>query len=398
MPINATSKIRFALLIATFTMTVRGHNLAIAVTPNAIRSGIPGCASNYSVDVTMTIGARWEMCWERDAKKGMALKQITFTPKNGTRTLILESASLAQIFISYDDNGTKQHVVTDKGLALSALNATECPNGTRRQDANGNAVVCQIVRPRGYAWRGTKHFDNHVQGQSLVLYATSHVGSDTFVHQWRFDDDGSIYPQLGVTGKLSATQTSNATTGWALGASNTRFQTNRFISAYWRLNFDIGTSANNVFEEFNYSGVSLTRTQTLTPFFIESETTISPSTMRFWRVKNSALNNANGHNISYQIVPNHTAMHRSSESFTRSDVYVTNNRSCEQFVSRNPTTPICGETIVDFLNAESLSDVVVWLGTTTHHVARDEDEPHIRTRWQGFSLLPRDLVASSPLQ
>ncbi|NJM39999.1 MAG: hypothetical protein HC853_04105 [Anaerolineae bacterium] len=237
-----------------------------------------------------------------------------------------------------------------------------------------------------------------MQGQSLVVYTISHAGNDSYIQQWVFNDDGSIQPMLGVTGRLDANQISNSSTGRPLGVGNARYATSRFHTAYWRLNFDLGGSFNDLVEQFDYSGTGNIRTQTVSPLFNESSRTVSPVSQRFWRVKDTLMTNANGRNISYQIVLQQAAVHRGSEAFTRSDVIVTTNKVCEQFVSRNPNSGGCGADVTEFANGETVSDVVVWVGNTWHQVTRDEDEPYVPVHWQGMSLLPRDLMATSPLQ
>ena len=355
---------------------------------------IIGCAVNDSIDVTMAIGTRWEMCWDHDPHKGLVLNQITFTSKGGSRTLILASAALAQIYVSYDDNSTKSHYETDNGLTLQVLTPADCPGGTLRQDSGGSSVMCQMLGARGYAWRGT----DQVQGQSLTVFSVSNIGLDTYIHQWVFNDDGTITPMLGVSGQLNVNQVSSAATGWPLGAGNTRYETNRFHSAYWRLNFAIGGNVNNQVEQFDYTASGNTRIQTVSAITTEAARTIATDSQRFWRVKSTQLTNSNGHAISYQINLKNASVHRGSEGFTQFDLYVTNNRSCEQFASHNPTTAGCGADLPSFVNGEVVSDVVIWVGTTWHQVPRDEDERYIPVHWQSLTLTPRDLMPASPLQ
>jgi primary-amine oxidase len=372
--------------------------LTLNVVPSATHAtttnAIPNCPAHYSIDVTMAIGTRWEMCWGHDAQRGLVLNEISFTPKNGNRMLILGSAALAQIYVAYDDASQTKHYLSDTGLSLATLTTSDCPNGLLRQDSNGNNVLCQIVRARGYAWRGS----GHVSGQSLVIFAVSHVDNDSYIHQWVFNDDGTIMPMLGVSGRLNQNRISNANTGWPLGNGNTRYATSRFHTAYWRLNFDIGGSANDVVEQFDYSGTGTVRTQIISNIWQESARVVSPLGQRFWRVKDAQLTNANGHNLSYQIVPQQAAVHRGSEGFTRNDVYVTTHKSCEQFASRNPTYTGCDADVIAFTNGELVTDVVVWVGTTWHQVARDEDEPFVPVHWQSITLMPRDFMFTSPLQ
>ena len=360
------------------------------------------CAQNNPVDVPLTNtntnpgpgGARWELCWENNAKKGLVLSQITLTPKPGApRTLILEQASLAQVLVAYDNNSGNQHQVSDTGLPLTPLSAADCPGGTLL-----GGVVCQMVVPRGYAWRGS----GQLQGKSLIIFGVSAAaGGGTYIHQWVFSDDGGIHAMLGVSGQLDPSRDSTATTGWPISAP-TRYATNRFHTAYWRLDFALGGQNNDLFQQLDYTADSsgYMINQTITNITSESQFNISPGAQRFWVVKDTAIStpNGTGQNISFQIVPQHTSLHRGSDAFTSSDVYVTQSNACEQFASHNTIATGCGaDQLTQFVSGETLSDLVVWVGTTWHQVPRAEDESAIQTHWQGFFLAPRDLTATSPL-
>jgi primary-amine oxidase len=361
------------------------------------------CAQNNPVNVPLTNtntnpgpgGARWELCWENDAKKGLVLSQITLTPKPGApRTLILEQASLAQVLVAYDNNSGNQHHVSDTGLPLTPLSAADCPGGTLLD----GSLVCQMVVPRGYAWRGS----GQLQGKSLIIFGVSAaVGGGTYIHQWVFSDDGSIHAMLGVSGRLDPSRDSTATTGWPISAP-TRYATNRFHTAYWRLDFALGGQSNDLFQQLDYtadnSGYMIN--QTITSITSENQFNISPGAQRLWVVKDTAIStpNGSGQNISFQIVPQHTSLHRGSDAFTNSDIYVTQSNACEQFASHNTAATGCGaDQLTQFVSGETLSDLVVWVGTTWHQVPRAEDESDIQTHWQGFFLAPRDLTATSPL-
>jgi primary-amine oxidase len=332
------------------------------------------CPSGQPLLITMTIGTRWGLCWEHDSVRGLMLSQISFAPSNGAMTLILGSAALGQVIVTDDAARTQRHLLAEGGLPLRTLAANDCPQGTLLRDATGAALICQSLLPRGYAWRGA----DQVQGQSVVLSAISQVGDETWTHRWVFDDDGAIRPMLGVN--------KNA---------------NRAINAYWRLNFDIGGSADDVAEQFDYVTAGMTRTQTLTTFTREISSTYSPEAQRFWRVKDAKLKNGNGQAISYQIAPQLSALVREDEPVTQSDLYVTHNKPCEQFVTHNPTTNGCGARVTDFVNDETLdepaSDVVLWVGTSWHQMWGAVDDAFTRTRWHGLTLLPRDFLDASPV-
>ncbi|WP_174626457.1 hypothetical protein [Candidatus Methylobacter favarea] len=353
------------------------------------------CAPN-SIDVSMTNGARWELCWVADPKKGLVLNQITLTPTSGgPRTLILEQASLAQVLVAYDNGMSNQYHVSDAGLPLTPLSTTDCPGGTLLADGSGNPLLCRMKVPRGYAWRGT----GQIQGESLIIFGVSAAGGDTYIQQWIFDDAGTIHPMLGVSGQLDPSRDSTADTGWPISAP-VRYATNRFHTAYWRLDFSLGGPTNDLFQQLNYTAdnTGYVINQTITDITSEGKFTISPEAKRFWVVKDKVISNAsNGQKISFQIVPEHTSVHRGSDAFTGFDIYVTQNKACEQFASYNPTGGGCGADLTQFITpAEALSDPVIWVGTTWHQVPRAEDESDVQTHWQGVILAPRDLTATSP--
>ena len=362
------------------------------------------CAQNNPVDVPLTNtntnpgpgGARWELCWANDAqRKGLVLSQVTLTPKPGaSRTLILQEASLAQVLVAYDNNSGNQHLISDAGLPLTPLTAADCPGGTLL----AGSLVCQMVVPRGYAWRGS----GQLQGKSLIIFGVSAAaGGGTYIHQWVFSDDGSIHAMLGVSGQLDPSRDSTATTSWPISAP-TRYATNRFHTAYWRLDFALGGQGNDLFQQLDYAADSsgYMVNQTITNIASEGQFNIAPGAQRFWVVKDTAIStpNGTGQNISFQIVPQHTSLHRGSDAFTSGDVYVTQSNVCEQFASHNTAAAGCGaDQLTQFVNGDALSDLMVWVGTTWHQVPRAEDESAIQTHWQGFFLAPRDLTATSPL-
>ena len=77
---------------------------------------------------------------------------------------------------------------------------------------------------------------------------------------------------------------------------------------------------------------------------------------------------------------------------------MTRNKVCERVASHNPATNGCANNVAAFANAENLTnrDLVVWYGSSFHHLPRDEDEDHMHPHWTGFSIVPRDLTAENP--
>ena len=381
------------------TRKLFAHILAILCCAFGAPRGVvaaPDCPANFAIDFIHSNGSRWEMCWAPDPKKGMALSQVAWTPRNGSRTLVLAYADLAQVYTAEDDGSMRRHAVSDGGLPLLPLTASDCPNGNLLNDANGTARVCQSVLPRGYAWRGTRQ----IQGQGMVIFAISAAGNDAYVHQWIFDEAGTIQPMLGVTGSLDTNRFASAATGWPLRPGGAWYAANRSHAAYWRLDFALGGQDGDLFQQLQYTdGTTLnTRAQAITSHDREGQFTINPDNQRFWVVKDKVLTNRDGHSISYEIVPHHTSVYRGSEPFTAADVFITQQAPCEQFASHNPVgVSGCAEELSAYTNDELINDLVVWAGSSWHQVPRAEDEVGMAVHWLGLTLAPRDVSATSPL-
>jgi hypothetical protein len=173
---------------------------------------------------------------------------------------------------------------------------------------------------------------------------------------------------------------------------------------YWRLDFDLnGTATDDQVEEIEFTpnGTQDQFTRALTTFNTEVSRAVSPITFRSWRIKDAVTNNADGHAISYELQPDpaHLFHGPSSEPFTQNEFYVTVNKTCEKFVSHNPTTGGCGNNVTAFVNGESLSgaDLVVWYGLSFHHLPRDEDQTYMSPHWSSFKIVPRDWSATNPM-
>ena len=170
----------------------------------------------------------------------------------------------------------------------------------------------------------------------------------------------------------------------------------------WEARTTIYSSNWNIFPAAGGSSYN----QSITDITSENKFVISPENQRFWVVKDKVISNsANGQKIAFQIVPSHSSVHRGSDALTSADVYVTQggqNNVCEQFATFNPASPgypsiaPCATGLPQYLNGEVVSDPVVWVGTTWHQVPRAEDEANVQTHWQGVTLAPRDLTATSP--
>jgi Cu2+-containing amine oxidase len=59
----------------------------------------------------------------------------------------------------------------------------------------------------------------------------------------------------------------------------------------------------------------------------------------------------------------------------------------------------CGASLADYVDGEGLAgkDPTLWYSLSFHLLPRDEDQPAMPLRFDGFALAPRDLWATNPL-
>ena len=366
--------------------------------PKADAVGEGGCSPTFAIDEALPNGAHWSMCWERRNLEGIILHDVTYTPPGGGAIEVLGQMNLAQIHVPYDNNVARFHDESDFGLGfhLDALVPGDCPDGDLLSDGS-EAVLCRQVGPSGYSY---KSYDDVAQGDSLTLFSVSAIGAYNYILQWQFEDDGTIRPAVGATGQLQM-YGGNRATGWNVGGGNVAVA--HMHDFYWRLDVDLAGVANDRVQELaaaqDAGGETFTNTRT--PLRTESARRVQPRSFRSWRVLDTTVTNDDGHRISYELLPSTSNVFRGPgyEPFTHNELYVTTNRSCERFASHNPTSGGCASDLSTFTNGESLdgADVVLWYGTSFHHLPRDEDEDHMDVHWSTFALVPRDLSSVYPV-
>jgi primary-amine oxidase len=403
---SETTRHRFGSWGATAAIVLLAGAVPVALNLAADAAGSLNCSSGYQVDETLTNGARWQMCWERQLNEGIVLHDVTYTPIGGQPIEVLFRASLAEIHVPYDNNGARFHDLSDYGLGydwyIDDLQPGDCPNGDLLTDTTINSnVLCQTEAPTGYAY---KDYAQQAQATSLNLFSVSHIGAYNYVVAWNFDDDGTIRPEVGATGSLQLYGGSPQST-WPMGGGNRAVA--HMHNFYWRLDFDVDGAGNDRVEEMEAlptNGRSQLR-NTRRPFTSEVARRVAPGGFRSWRVLDTVSDNADGHPVSWELLPNTDNIFRGPtyEPYSQNQLYVTRNRLCERFATHNVPTGNCrsspNDSVAAFANGESLSngqDLVVWYGASFHHLPRDEDEDHMHPHWTGFSIVPRDLTATNP--
>ena len=381
----------FGLLCSTVSVI---YSANVEARPDA------GCTNGvFDVDELLPTGARWQMCFETREAEGVVLSDVYYSPPGTPARKVLGEASLAQARVAYDDGEVSHDHLVESGFGgdnLRTLAAADCPNGTLMTEG-AREVICRQVQGRGYLY---KYYTDQRQGYWLSLLSKSTVGDMTYLVRWRFFDDGTVEPSIGMSGRLEQ-YGADSRYGWPIDADGTTgvsFSSNY----YWRLDFDIGSNpADDLVEELQASPANLRTRKSLSvnAVRVESARAVNAENKRSWRVRDTVETNGQaGSFVSYHLEPLNTA-HRyqdASEPWSFNDFFVTRFNGCERLASGN--TGACGENLGEYLNGESTDtdDVVLWYRVSYHHLPRGEDESIIPTRWVGFQIVPRDWTRTNP--
>ncbi len=388
-----------AALAAAALGSLLGQVPGAASNGEAAPAATAACSPSFSVVVTFTNGARWDMCWESRAKDGVVYRDGYYTPPGYPQVKVFSQLGIGQIFVPYDPGSPRFHDMSDFGIGSNhvTLDLTDCAGGKVLSDG-AKDMLCQQV-----ASHGLRYLYGSASGQkeSLDLWSSAQIGAYNYVFQWNFHDDGTIEPVIGATGRLqyidTGTPSAQAQYGWPIGAN--RWGRSHIHTLYYRLDFDLGPAGNDAVEQYEFGG-SGGAARRIFSTTLSTETAVQYSTerFRFWRIVDTATTNADGHRISYEIAPKFGYLHRNQvEPWTLNDVYITNYSAGEICATHNASN--CGGTGSDvstFVNGQTVADPVVWLSITFHHVPRDEDESNMPLHWESFKLYPRDLTSVNP--
>lgn len=386
------------------------------------------CGDKQELAKTLSSGATWSMCWSIDPDMGLVVSDLHITPPGGEAISLIDTLSLSQLEVPYDDGGRNTHDITESGFGGSKMKTigedvctgelleADIPNigdGTYGESQTRD-VLCSTEVDGGVAYHSSDAVAPAATRKTdLQLFTVSRVGWYEYLTEYTFGADGSIGVQLGATGDLSPVDYTDEEYGWDVGEDE--HAASHSHNAVWRVNWALGGEGGMQVEQFDAerSGdmgeESAILPGKLTP--LQKPTTASWEDRRWWRVLQPDVLNADGHPISYQIEMEKTDSFvfaddlaeagtaadgegHSHESELGYDVAFTNEDECERFAVKNSGD--CGDGVEDFVADgadETLDDVVSWVAVGFHHVPKDEDQSPMEMHWQGFSLLPRDLTA-----
>lgn len=364
------------------------------------------CDDAYYINVTLPNQASWDLCWEHRGLSGISLHHIFYKPARGARLMVLYRAELAQVHVPYDDNGIRYHDITDYGFgrySMLSLTHEDCPSG-QILNYYDKPVICQTTQNRGDAYRSDTETK---QGHRLNLFSVSQIGSYSYIPSWSFADDGSMEFAVGATGALQRIVADNQAQrlGWNIGYDKVGIS--HLHNFFWRLDFDLGEQFDKDYVEqvdFVTQNAQLTRQSSV--FTKETASSVAPELARTWIVASTTLKNAKQQPMGYEIQLHQSGQRDEGpaiEPFTKYDLYVTKEKSCELYASHNLSSldedETCADNLAEFVDGESLedADIVVWPTVSFYHMPRAEDMPNMDAHWSSIRLIPMNWHNRNPL-
>lgn len=376
-----------------------------AVFKSTMALSAPDCSADAFISETFSNGAKWEMCWESRIRENLVLSDVHYTPPNGTAKRVLSTARLSQLHVAYDDSDVTYNDITQYGLGggyMVSLDQSDCPDGK---------LLTIQTRPGVCYWRSQGN-DNYrtpsrsVSAESLTLFSVSQVGAYAYIVTWKFFSDGAISPEIGATGALQrSSQNTELPFGRVLSGSENNLWLSHTHNYYWRLDFDLGENANDdvVTESRTILQYTGQRETVVQRFSTEQARAIDASTPMAWEIWDNLLTDTPGANDSgYRIEPiryGHRLERKEKEPYTEFDFFVTVANDCERFASQNARfNPDCLNNVAQYTNGESLvnADLMLWHRVSFHHVPRNEDQRHMHTHWDGFTIEPLNIHKNTP--
>jgi len=375
----------------------------------------------------------WIVAWSENGHKGLWIQGAWFWRKapftSADAIQVLGRAGLSNIFVVYhsiNPNPGYNPRLLDLGAGelLEAIpqDAGDCgaitdpviPSPIAGRPAR--RVLIKEIRDRGVAWTSDRHTR---RGEEMLLWATYDAGNYEYIMQYGFRDDGTITFRLGSTGYNSPVRPFEA----------------HMHNALWYVDFNLATSTvgpehNSVMlmKHFEPSdpanpndptdpnnpcllnpSATFTASDCMRPFNngVEGFADWNDKEFTHLNIRNTEVENAQGNNISYDLMPMRAGSARHVENFSQHDFWVTVAKSNEEdyafgFENRDSPPPyitLLPESIND-------KDIAFWYMSSNHHLPRDEDHEYAQpvrlpgvalVMWSGFDLYPRNLFDDTPL-
>jgi primary-amine oxidase len=344
-------------------------------------------------------GVSWIVCLTDLGHKALAAGPVLLqrTPPSGPWLVVLNQASLAEIFVPYHD-GDIHHRFYDLMYTQQLAQLTQQDAGVNGSlislGTSAPPTVVAEVRDRGLAWLCKQKSMASRRGEEFVVWAMSDAGNYDNIVQFGFRDDGTMTFRVGHTGY-------NEPLYPLIPHMHT---------SLWRVDIDLnGWSADSAYLTQHREpapGGPLVATDVTIPFTGGKE----GFTQWYQQVFNSLLiedgsTNSSGKHIGYEFQPlvTGTARHFGPVEFwTTKDFFVSVYEP--NSVWQTGVTPD-QYLIPEVSDHQSVlnNDLVAWVVSAAHHDPTDEDNGPNSGRgvtlihWSGFDAVPHNLFDANPL-
>ena len=206
----------------------------------------------------------------------------------------------------------------------------------------------------------------YVDGQEVVLVSEMEAGWYRYISEWRLHANGTIKPRFGFA-----------------AVNNSCVCDTHHHHVYWRINFDVGDSKNNLIEEYNDPPISGSTNWHVIKY--ETKRLRNPSSNRKWRIQK--LQTTKG----YMIKPGDND--GIADSFGVADIWFLRNRPNQLDDGVEAIGPPYEAQIDNFVNHELIKnkDIVVWYGAHFTHIATQDHDDTTGGHIVGPDLVPLDL-------
>jgi len=343
----------------------------------------------------------WDFHWSIHPRNGLVLENVSFKERS-----VLRYAGLAEVFVPYNRGEPRPEDFGD-GIARKMIElfpGKDCVPGSlgcyawnKDGTAAGKRYVMLHEEGTGLSYVGNL---GRAYGKMLVLWCAYNLDGYHYISRWRFLGDGTLMPEIGLTGPLQHVGTGDASPYGSLVGKGKVFAPSHVHNLYFCLDFDVDGPSNTV-EEFNFEPEKpggLAGKHSWTALKKETSRPGSAAHFRSWRVVNYASRNALGLPRSYELIPGGNGIFRAAadEKFAQAEIWVTRLHPKEHPADERHLSDF----LHSYLNDEPIENqnVVVWYALHLHHCPRTEDWPGMPVEWVGFTLKPRDFLDSSPVQ
>src|SRR5688572_9878356 len=253
---------------------------------------------------------KWAFSWRILPRQGVVLSKVSFDGRP-----VLKYAGVAEVFVPYHAGEPRpmdqlEHPFGRNMITLEpgvdCLPGGQCqafgPDGKRA--TRRAAVMIHEEAP------AVVHFGlgQRTRAKMLTLWSAYALGDYTYIVQWRFGEDGSIMPRIGMTGRL-AHFGGAADEGTEVGAEERAL--GHVHNFFFCLDFDVDGWKNSV-EEFNYAQAGQRGEKgkgVWSSVAKEGARELSARSFRSWRVVNRESKNRLGLPRSYELVPGGTGVY-----------------------------------------------------------------------------------------